>query len=255
MIPRHIDRSHLALRDLLGAYALDAIEPTERRTLDEHLASCDTCPRELARLRSAVAAYPLALPDREPSAALRGRIESALGPPPSRAIWGGAVPPPAPPVPTGPPPRATPTRFRTPAGNPWAVAAVLLLAVSLGLLIWNLQLRSADDAAVVDTVALRAADPNAPVDGELTYLADRGVAILSVRTLPDLEPDEVYQVWIIREGAAPEPAGAFAAAVAEIAVAVDRDQYQTLALTIEPGPLGSPDPTGAPIAQAPLAAT
>jgi len=255
--PKSADQTHAAFQALLGAAALDALEPEERRALEAHLASCDTCPAELARLRAAVAAYPLALADREPSAALRGQIETAVRRDLADAVRTENVPrtPPLPlrrAAPPDPPPVAR-VRPRASVGNPWAVAAALLLAATLGLLAWNLQLRGGEDPPErIETVALQPTDPNAAVDGDLTYLADRGVAILAVRELPPLAPGQVYQAWLIRDGETPVPAGAFDAPVADFAVAVDPERDQALALTIEPGPLGSPRPTGNPIAQAPL---
>lgn len=257
MIPRNRDISHAAYQELLGAYALDAVEADERRSLEAHLASCPSCPAELARLQSAIDAYPLALTDLLPSAALRGRIELAIGVGSAHSTWTNARPPAPPPVaqratPSHPPP-PSPTPIRPSAIYPWVAAAALLLAVSLGLLAWNLQLRTdPGQPTEVETVALRPTDPDQAVDGDLTYLTDRGVAMLTVRDLPPLESGELYQVWLIGDGGDPEPVGTFDASSANFAVVVDRDRYQVLALTIEPGPLGSPQPTSDPIADAPL---
>lgn len=41
---------HRTLREALGGYVLGALEPEERRRLDEHLVSCSECRDELSRL-------------------------------------------------------------------------------------------------------------------------------------------------------------------------------------------------------------
>ena len=247
---------HRDFQDLLGAYALDAVTPDERSALEAHLASCPTCPAEVDGLRAAVGALPLAVEEREPSPALRNRIEAAVRRDLAAEPWSAGTDRDVAPVfgrgGTAAPARSEPRgRIRRLSANPWAAAAGLLLACSLGLLLWNLNLRDDPGPGAAKTVALQTTDAAPDAGGDLTYLADRRVAILSVRDLPPLAPGQVYQVWLIG-GAAPEPAGAFAEPTAEFAVAVDRERYEALALTIEPGPLGSPDPTTAPFAQAPL---
>ena len=256
MEPRITEHDHRDYQDLLGAYALDAVTPDERSALEAHLATCPTCPAEVAGLRAAVGTLPLAVEEREPSPALRARIEAAVrrdlavNPPPIGR--GGTVAPlpgrPAAGVPARPERGGWIGRLR---GNPWAAAAGLLLACSLGLLLWNLDLRQDRGPGALETVALQTTGAAPGASGDLTYLPDRQVAILSVRDLPPLAPGQVYQVWLLG-GAAPEPSGVFAEPTAEFAVTVDRERYEALALTIEPGPLGSPAPTTAPFAQAPL---
>src|SRR5262249_36345572 len=59
----------------------------------------------------------------------------------------------------------------------------------------------------------------------------------------------VYQVWLIA-GQKPESAAVFRPAQAQatvIPVGADFSRYQTVAISIEPGPSGSPQPTTAPI--------
>ena len=255
--PDDVERNHDDYRELLGAYALGAVTPDERRAVAEHLAICDECTAELARLRVAVRALPLALADREPSPALRDRIQAAVRQDPAdgRGQEGGrrasVLPGPRPPAAaTRPPGRSTPRRLPV---SPWAAAAVVLLAVSLGMLLWNLRLQqTVQRQGRIETVALQTTGPAAGASGQLTYVADRQVAILSVRDLPPLAPGQVYEVWLLPAEGAPVPAGVFAAPTARHAMAVDRGDYQGVAITVEPGPFGSPGPTTAPLAQAPL---
>ena len=75
--------------------------------------------------------------------------------------------------------------------------------------------------------------------------------MLDVHDLPPLEPDQVYEVWLIGDEG-PVPAGTFDQPTDQHAVVADRSQYETLAITAEPGPLGTEAPTGEVVATAPL---
>ena len=258
MEPRDASRDHDEYQSLLGAYALGAVTEGERRVLAAHLPTCEACRAELAELRAAVDALPLALEELEPPPILRYRIQAAVlrdlvdhgrqGPaPPPAALRQRQEAPPAPATP------ARRSRFVPRSATPWAAAAVVLLAVSLGLLGWNLRLQQdLGRREAVETFALRPSPAAPGASGRLTYLEDRRVLILAVRDLPPLAPGRVYEVWLIRDGA-PAPAGVFAASTAEHAVVADPGRYEALAITVEPGPLGSPSPTGEPLAQVPLA--
>src|SRR5689334_25039882 len=59
---------------LVAPYALDALDPDEEREFEEHLASCESCRRALARLREAAASLAYAAPGPAPPAALKERI-------------------------------------------------------------------------------------------------------------------------------------------------------------------------------------
>lgn len=48
--------AHRTLREALGAYVLGHLAPDESAAIEAHLASCPTCPAELAELRPAAAA-------------------------------------------------------------------------------------------------------------------------------------------------------------------------------------------------------
>ncbi len=65
-------------------------------------------------------------------------------------------------------------------------------------------------------------------------------------------PGQVYEVWLIGEDGVPAPSGVFDQPTDQHAVVADRDQYDTLAITAEPGPLGTDAPTGEIVATASL---
>ena len=62
------------LHDLTPAYALDALDPDERRAYEEHLAGCERCRGDLAELGETVGALGLAAEGPAPPEALRDRI-------------------------------------------------------------------------------------------------------------------------------------------------------------------------------------
>src|SRR5579862_3782979 len=68
--------AHDEFQELLGAYALDAVDDDERRVLEEHLRGCAACREEVAEHREVAAAFTPAgedVPDH-----LWGRVAAAL---------------------------------------------------------------------------------------------------------------------------------------------------------------------------------
>jgi hypothetical protein len=253
---------HAATRDLLGAFALGAVDAEEAATVRTHLATCAECQAEIAELWLAVDSLPGMIEPMEPPPALRDRIaaairaEAASPPPTPSAVSASRVPelaPPIAPVSAAPEPVRKPASFWSRA-TPWAAAAAILLLLSAGLLVWNLRLREQIQQAtapVAETIALAPTDVAPEARGEVTYLPQDELFMLEVRDLPPLKPDQVYEVWLIgAEG--PVPAGVFDQPTDQHAIVADRDLYDTLAITAEPGPLGTEAPTGEIVATASL---
>lgn len=229
-----------------AAYVLAALDGDELVAFRRHLAECAICNGALREFRSTVAQFPLAIePDTAigPSPELRERILRAVAAD-LAAERGGTL------TATAAEPIAFPTSRRVPQA--YAVAAVLLLALGLGLLGWNLNLqreigqaRAERDAArrelAVTRWQLNGVQAGQQITGEVLYLRDQQRAVVSVQGLPDLQPGQVYQVWLLQEGAAPRPETVFLSE--NTAVQADFTQYTTLAITIEPGPAGSRAPT------------
>jgi anti-sigma-K factor RskA len=242
------------MRELLGAYALGAVDDGEAAAVRAHLATCAECQAEVAVLWTAVDALPALADPLEPPPALRERISSAvLADVPIASVPPAPLAPPAPPPPLGAVPMPEPVRparwWATPA--PWVAAAAVLLLVAAGLLVWNLRLRQELTATSgVETVALAPTDAAPGASGEVRYDPSNQLLILDARDLPPLAPGEVYEVWLIGPEGAPQPAGVFDQPTATHAIVADRDQFDTLAITAEPGPLGSVAPTGEIVATA-----
>jgi anti-sigma-K factor RskA len=252
---------HAATRDLLGAFALGAVDTEEAATVRAHLATCAECQAEIAELWLAVDSLPDMIEPMEPPPALRDRIaaaimaESASPAPAPPAPLASPAPDPVPAIAPAPP---VPEPIRRPASfwskvTPWAAAAAILLLLSAGLLVWNLRLREQiATAPVAETIALAPTDLAPDARGEVTYLPQDDLFMLEVRDLPPLEPDQVYEVWLIGEDGVPAPAGVFDQPTDQHAIVADRDRYETLAITAEPGPLGTEAPTGEIVATASL---
>jgi anti-sigma-K factor RskA len=252
---------HAEARDLLGAFALGAVDAEDAATVRRHLATCAECQAEIAQLWVMVDVLRETVEPLDPPPALRDRIAAAVMAETASTPHGPAAAPETAAFPSGP--TITPVErlsepIRNPASfwfraTPWAAAAAVLLLLSAGLLVWNLRLREQiATAPVAETIALAPTDAAPEARGEVTYLPDDDLFILDVRDLPPLEPDHVYEVWLIGEDGVPAPAGVFDQPTDQHAIVADRDRYDALAITGEPGPLGTEAPTGEIVATASL---
>ncbi len=225
-----------------AAFALAALDGDDLTTFRAHLPGCAICEATLHECRVTVTQLPLAVDPAEhpaPSSALRARLLDAVA-----AERGTAR--------DVPPPLSLLSRAPRRLPQAYAVAAVLLLAFGLGLLGWNLNLQRevvqaraerdrAQQALVVTRWQLAAVGPGSPITGEVVYLRDRQQAMVVVNGLPALQSGQVYQVWLVKDGSPPVPQTVFLTQTT--GVQANLDQYQTLAITVEPGPRGSAAPT------------
>src|ERR1700752_4895576 len=69
--------SHDELRELSGGYALGALTEPERGLFEPHLATCVECTDEVRELAAVASGLAQAVPQVEPSAALRARVIDA----------------------------------------------------------------------------------------------------------------------------------------------------------------------------------
>lgn len=70
---------HTALRELTGAYALAALAAEEQTGFEAHLDTCGECLAEVRSFQWVIERLALAVPHREPPAALRDRVVAAVG--------------------------------------------------------------------------------------------------------------------------------------------------------------------------------
>ncbi len=207
-----MERTHEELAELLGAYALDAVDEDERIAVEAHLAQCPRCAAEVSDHREVAAAMAFS------------------GAPAPEGLWSRIVetleePPPALVLPSAPTAevssfevarvardeRKARPRFLAPIG---AAAAVAILALGLlaGILVSNNDTGPSESEvlaqASLDDVARRVLnDANASKillespSGDLTATAAveaDGSGYLVGTTLPALDPSQTYQLWGVR---------------------------------------------------------
>jgi anti-sigma-K factor RskA len=255
-------------RDLVPLLALDALEVDERDVLDDHIAGCTACLEELAGYSETAAALALALPQSDPSPALKGHVLAQAAR--ARALPAGgrsaATPAPAPAL--GNALRAS--RWRVSLTGLVAAVALLLAA---GSTIWALSLRSELDAqnARIATLSerannyarvsavLQAADTqirvlqgtgDAPEAIGRVYIdPDTSEGMLMVRNLPPLPQGRVYQLWVVGADGQRQSAGVLTWAdragngYTLIKCPETLSRWQSFGVTEEPTG-GSPTPTG-----------
>lgn len=252
MEPKLNAARHAEMRDLLGAFALGAVDAQEAAAVRAYVATNAEAREELAELMAGIDVLALTIEPLNPPAGLRDRLSAAVladaaAAPPSAPLAPAVQPAPTP----RPEPIRRPDSFWSRA-TPWAAAAAALLLITAGLLFWNLQLRNQIAATpVAETVALAPTDAAPGASGEVRYLPDEQLFFVDVRDLPPLAEGQVYEVWLIGADG-PVPAGVFDRSTDQHAIVADRTQYDTLAITAEPGPLGTEAPTGEIVATAPL---
>lgn len=227
-------REHDSLRDLIAPVALGAAEPREIERVETHASECAVCREELAALRQAAEVLAIAVPQEEPSAALKESVMTVVR---AEAVERAAREEAAEPAPRAAPRRAAPRRtgWRSLLG-PWpAVAAVA--AVAAMLLGWNIALQTSDDGGGGEVASLSiSGTADAPgISGRVVYVPDEDTAVMRLSDLPPLDPGDAYQLWVIRDGTA-RSAGLFETTGdgAAQGVASDLAGAQALAVTAQP---------------------
>ncbi|MGI9647197.1 MAG: anti-sigma factor domain-containing protein [Acidimicrobiia bacterium] len=191
--------SHETAQELLGAFALNAVEPFEAVLIESHISGCDECRREVEQHLEVAAA--LSASERFAPPAVWESISGAIDPPETDL---GPVRPP------------TPLRRSRHWLRPVAIAAVISLMAgavvvqSLRLSTANSELAAALDRSIADAaLAQSAADPasrrvtlGSEVSGSnaIIVLLGDGTGYLAEHTLQPLGSDRTYQLWAIVDG-------------------------------------------------------
>jgi Anti-sigma-K factor rskA len=206
---------HEQYADDLVLYALDALRGRDRVRVDEHLAACLACRRELEQLRGDTALLALSTTGPRPPQRARQRLLDAV----AREV-------------------RVPHLVQTSTRGSWwgwlgwaATAAVVIFALSL----WRENtvlkgtLASASSQAAksaremeelrriaapilepeAQRVTLVAAKAPPQPQGKVFYLRNRGSLVLLANNLPPLPPQKAYELWLIPTSGAPVPAGVF----------------------------------------------
>lgn len=225
------------IEELSGAYVLDALSPEESQAVEAHLGECPDCSQLIKELRSVVELLPLAVPQVDPSPALKERILAAVSDSAGVPVRPAPITPSALPV-------SRPVR-RRPAWQNWgtqliAAAAILFFLISGGLTAWNLslqqQLHSISASAPV-TYAIKSTTPSSSVSGQVTYLPQQHLTVITMRDLPQTQGTQVYQGWLL-QGKQPVSIGLLNIrdGVATVDYSGDLRQFDAAAVSKEPGP-------------------
>jgi len=176
------------IHELAAAYALDALDPSEWREFEEHLAGCEQCREELEGLRDAAAALAYVPEGPAPPPALRDRVlESVRVEGPSNVV----------------PLRR---RWALPVAATVAVAAT---AAAVVLALWGTNLSNSLDnknaaLGILSDPAARQLELGP--SSKAVVLPDGRAAVMS--TLSKAPSGKTYQLWVIDNGGA-KSAGLF----------------------------------------------
>ena len=238
--------AHEEIAELLGAYALDAVDDHERDAIDAHLPTCPRCTAEVADHRE-VAAMMAHSGAPAPDGLWSRIVESLEEAPPAMSLAVHAPAPPILPEVASLDRRRDERRARSrrwlPAGAA-AAAAVLVLGIVAGVTIGADGSRSSDApvaaASLEDIARVVLNDPEArkvsfaSEDGELAASAaidDEGSGFLLGQSLPALDESETYQLWGVSENVV-SSLGGLGASPRVVAFHVD-DSIESLVITRE----------------------
>jgi anti-sigma factor RsiW len=220
------------IHELTAGYALDALDPEERRAYEAHLEDCERCREELGSFWETTDALAVAASGAAPSDALRGRILAAAHAEPQNVI----------------PFEPRRSRLVPALGAVAAVAAVVALAIGL----WATQLSGdLDDTRLAlereQAVAEVLSDPEARTvaleagTGRLVVSAD-GQSVLVLDELGRAPAGKTFEAWII-EGGTPVPAGIFPGSDGRERIPLEGtvDPGDVVAVTIEERRVSAPE--------------
>jgi hypothetical protein len=229
-------RTHEELADLLGAYALDAVDDTdgEREAVRLHLLECARCRAEVEEHREVAAL--LAHAGEQAPTAVWDRIAATVE---------GEAPPASGPVLLPPPPTPIPVRRWWARPAPLLAAAAVVVIAALGWLAIDANRRLDDlegDRGVAAAMADAMADPDSTIvdlEGDVTVravLAD-GTGYLAADDLPATDGG-TYQLWGGDDGGVVS-LGVLGSDPADV-VAFEAGDVGVLALTVEDSPRAQP---------------
>jgi anti-sigma-K factor RskA len=262
---------HQSYEELLILQALDALDASDQRKLEEHLETCAACRTELAELRSVAGLLAHASTPAEPSAAVRTLILDEVRKEKQSKVSSPVVP------------------FRArPAANVWPnllrlAAAIAFVALLTGMaVLWRRDVRSRQEIARLsqqfnqqneelarnrealarqrEAIAfmnapgmkkMELAGTQAAQSARAMFVYDQntGRAMVLTAGLPAAPAGMAYEVWFIPKGHSPMPGKTFTVDNAGHGMMMDQMPPEamagaTIAITLEPKG-GSASPTGA----------
>ena len=228
-----------------GAYAADALPPEEREEVERHLAVCPACTEEVAEMRAALTRMADAAAQ-PPSPALRERVLAEVGRTSQLPPIVGAG-------------RGRARTIRWWAGTPLqiAAAAMLVVALTLGVLLVQRQHQLDNQQHLVAQITSVLNDPQRTVTtadlssgGRGTVVESNGKAVFLASGLPPVASDHTYQLWVMAPGHATSVGllGRGQSAQQLVPAVAPGD---TIGVTVEPAG-GSKQPTTSPLVTIPI---
>jgi anti-sigma-K factor RskA len=223
--------------ELAGAYALGATNESEHRYAQAHLATCASCSRIACELQEITDRLPLTVPQIEPSPDLHRHVMAAVEADAQafKRNWQGS----------GQVQRA-----------PWwllwrmrlAFAVIVVLLVCVGsLTTWNITMQRQAGSQIY-TYALQGTSRDTEARGQAISIPAAQMNIIIVHNLPRLQGTQVYQGWLIT----PQTVMSIGLlqvvnGTAVLGFPADLQHYTEIAVSIEPGPLATPQVPAGPI--------
>jgi anti-sigma-K factor RskA len=241
------------LHHLSGAYAVDALDESERESFERHLAVCADCRAEVAEL-SATAHHLSSLSEATPSPALRASVLQGISqvrplPPPTEPVEPGEPGQPVTGAGGGSGGKVVPFVRRS---STWLAAAAAAVAIAVGGIVWSPwsdQPASPYDQVVAAADATTVTSVKGDTTAKVVFSRQLGRSAISVTGLPSLPDDQTYQLWYADADEAMHPAGVFdtdSSGRASTVLDGDANAAVAVGVTIEPAG-GSPRPTTEPI--------
>ena len=266
---------HQEYRELLEFHALDALEASEARGLEEHLKTCADCRAELIRLRDAAALLAHAAPPAEPRPEVRNQLLASVRAERTQARPSAASP------------KVVPLKPRA-ARNIWTIGlrlaagvAVVALLVSL-IVFWRRDVKMRQEIAQLSRqvntqqhelvrdrdvlgrqrealtllnmpsakkMELAGTQTAQSAHGTFVYDQKTGRALLMADGLPATPADRAYELWFIPKGHSPMAGRIFTVDASGHAMLPEQMPSEAMAdsviaITLEPKK-GSAVPTGA----------
>ena len=244
--------THSEIRESLGAYALNALEPDEMVAVHAHLSTCSACKNEARALEDVQNTLAFLVEEMEPPPALRTRLMNVVDR--ERDQWLAGQRPGATALSAREQTRAKAGLLshlrdwwrRSPAiaaGGALAVVVVVVLAVLLV---------NRNSVTVTHTYACSVATPS--LDGGNFAAAGCSVSVrsdntieLAFNSLPALNASQSYELWALPAKGNPVPVAGFAAGSTgafQHIYSIDAARYAKAAITVEKAPGNSPAPHG-----------
>ncbi len=177
------------IHDRVAAYALDALDDSERRKFEEHLADCEQCSAELESLQDAATALAYVSEGPAPPPALRERL--------LEQVHGEATA------------NVVPLRRRRVALPAVAAVAAVAVAAAIVLAVWGSGLSSSLDTknAALGVLSNHASRRVSLGTSSEVVVAPNGQAVV-VSGLSRAPAGKTYELWVI-DGHTARPAGTF----------------------------------------------